>query len=709
MASPTVDSGVHESRSSWKPQTQHIRLGFRRSGAWLTEIILIVGSGLVPFGIGVLCDQSSDPVPLNSPLVAIQETVARTLGIPLREPNRRVAPLTNLFWSIGLVTPVLVGGWQLWLLAKTGQTLPKKWLGVRVVTDAGTPPGWQRMLVRELLGKWGIPLGISYFIWHISGAYPSLMILTGLSGLMIAGDGLIMRFDSKRRMGHDRIADTLVVDTASGKPYTNPFFSPALDEDAEIAALVVTPDIPTEETPQNLWLWMRQHPGVTILIVTFGSMAAVLGTFVGTQIYIQDQANSRQFKEQDDKVFLALVSQLSPNSDNPTVEQQRAILALGSVKDYRAVPLLVDMLGQETNSRLLGVIEQALVSRGTQAVPELRRLNLAIGNELDSLRNSSNTKNRQLVEARQVTTQRAISKILRVNSGFLQGIDLSHTNLSQNSLGANGFTLVLDRTNLSGITFRSTALERASFQNSTFAAPGPDGRMGTFDDVLADLSGSDLAGANLTRANLSYAILKRTNLFQATLNHANLSHAQLTGINFSSATLVGANLQRATLVEAKFTGSDLAGANLAHANLRGSRFNQAKAEGTQLSAANLTKSDWQGANLAGTDFTRANLTQANFSSARLAGANLQSAQLRNANFTKTSLKNVNFQRANLEGANFKDAQFASEGTDQEFIENRPDTPDTPTLQGVDFTGTLNLDDQQIRHLCQQGAIHPLCP
>lgn len=709
MASPTLDSGISESEPTWQIQTQHLPLWLRRGGAWLAEISLVVVSGVVPFSLGVLCNQDvTEPVPMNSVLVITSETVARTLALPVRESNQKVAPLTNLLWSLGLVAPLAVGGWQLWLLAKTGQTLPKRWLGLRVVTDSGLPPGWKGMIVRECLGKWGIPLGLAYLMWHISGAYPSLMILTGLSGLMMASDGMIMRFDAKRRMGHDRIADTLVVDALSGKPYSNPFFSPSLDEDAEIAAIVVTPETP-QELPQNLWLWMRQHPGLTILIVTFASMAAVLGTFVGTQIYIQDQANSRQFKEQDDKVFLALVSQLSPNADNPTVEQQRAILALGSVKDYRAAPLLVDMLGQETNPKLLGVIEQALVSRGTQALPDLRRLSLAIANELDSLRNSNNTKAKQVIEARQLTTQRAISKILKVNSGFLQNVDLSSIDLSQNTVGSTGFTLVLDRTNLSGIRFRSARLIRASLQNTSFAAPGPDGRLGTFDDVVADLSGADLEGANLTRANFSYAMLNRTNLFQATLNQANFSSAQLRGINFSSAKLVGANLERAFLAEAKFTGTDLTGANLANANLEASRFTKANAEGAKFTSARLVQSDWQGASLSGTDFTRSNLNQTNFTGARLSGTNFQSTQLKNANFTKAVFKAVNFQGANLEGADFQDAQFSKEAPSQEFLQNRPETAKMAGLEGVDFTGAKNLNDTQITYICSQGAIHSQCP
>jgi hypothetical protein len=120
---------------------------------------------------------------------------------------------------------------------------------------------------------------------------------------------------------------------------------------------------------------MRRHPGLTLLIMAFAGMVSVLGTFVGTQIYIQSQANRREFKQQNNQVFLALVKQLSSSSATATEQRQGAILALARLDDSRAVPYLVDLLGQEKTPSLIDAIQQGLVSKGSEALPPLQRLN----------------------------------------------------------------------------------------------------------------------------------------------------------------------------------------------------------------------------------------------------------------------------------------------------------------------------------------------
>jgi S1-C subfamily serine protease len=148
MASPTAPGGINQPDPSWQAKSKQMPLLVRRCGAWAVEISLVAASALVPYSIGALVNREAQTVPLNSAIAAASETVSRTLGIPVRDRNPRVTPLTNLFWSGALIAPAVLVAWQLYLLAKTGQTLPKRWFGVKVVKPSGTPPGFGRALIR---------------------------------------------------------------------------------------------------------------------------------------------------------------------------------------------------------------------------------------------------------------------------------------------------------------------------------------------------------------------------------------------------------------------------------------------------------------------------------------------------------------------------------------------------------------------------------
>ncbi|OCR00213.1 hypothetical protein BCD67_21305 [Oscillatoriales cyanobacterium USR001] len=711
MSSPTVNSEIQQAEPSWQ-MGRELPLIVRRCGAWVVEVSLIVGSSLIPFTIGTLANNGTKSVPLNPIVAQTSEAIAQTLAIPIRDRNPRVAPLTNLFWFGALIAPIAVAGWQLYLLAKKGQTSPKRWFGVKVISESGKPPGILPILIRESLGRWGIPVGIAYTLWRVTGAFPDLIILTGMSGLMILADGLVIKFDRKQRTGHDRLAKTFVTDSESGSNNTeNPFAGKDwTEEDTAIAALVLTPETSKNDS-HGFWDWMRQHPGLTLVTVTILGMTAVLGTFIGTQIYIQSQANLRDVKQRDDEVFLAIVNKLSPASPNGIAERRAAILALGAVQDSRAVPLLVDLLAQEENRTLMDANQQALVSIGLKSLPYLQRLNQALSNDLDSLRYGGNAKEKELVAIRQRATQRAIGKILSVYRSKVNKVDLNRIDLSQTPSGSAQFTLVLDKADLSGIRLRSANLTNAILTNTRFYAPGEDGRFGTFDDWVADLSGANLEGANLTGAFLSNVMMNRTNFLRATLNKANLSSASLSGVNFSSALLIGANLQQAFLKDATFTGADLGSANLSEANLEGARLSQVKAQGSQLSKTNLVKSDWQGADLSGADLSQSNLRKADLSLVKLASANLSNTQLEDANFRNADLSLVNFRGANVTGANFKGALFVTTKSNRpdQFIQGSPVNSKSGNLQGVDFSEAKNLDAKQIAYICLQGGIHPNCP
>ncbi|TAF42560.1 MAG: hypothetical protein EAZ68_09590, partial [Oscillatoriales cyanobacterium] len=645
MASPTAPSGINQPDPSWPSQSKQMPLLVRRCGAWVVEISLVAASALVPFSIGALVNRDAQTVPLNSSIAAASETVSRTLGIPVRDRNPRVAPLTNLFWSAALMAPAVLAAWELFLLARTGQTLPKRWFGVKVVTASGTPPGLVRVLIRESLGRWGVPLGVAYGLWRLSGAFPDLIILGGLSGLAMLVDGAFA-FRHQGKTGHDRLANTLVVNARSNQLSITPVKSEDwTEEDAQIAALVLTPETQTTEN-DSLWQWIRQHPGATLVIATIGTSGLIFTLFIGTQVYIQSQANLRDSRQRNDEVFLALVNKLSPNSGNGTAGRRSAILALGTVEDSRAVPLLTDLLAQEDNRTMLDAIQQALVSTGPSSLPYLQRLNQAFSNDLDSLRYGGKTQERELAAVRQRTVQRAIGKILTVYSSQLNGADLSRTDLAQNASGPAQFTLVLDKVDLSGIKLKNANLTNANLPGTRFYGTGEDRRPGTFDDWISDLSGANFEGANLTGANLNSAVMNRTIFVRAVLNKANFSNSNLNLANFSSAILIGANLQQAMLKDASFTGADIGSANFSGANLSGARLGKVKAQGAQLPLTNLEKSEWQGADLSGADLNGANLQKADLSSTKLANANFRDTRLQDANLRNADVSSADFRGAN---------------------------------------------------------------
>lgn len=725
MANPTVGKGANSYRKTL-PLRFRLPLLTRRLGAWTIEVTLIAASALIPYNLGVQAKAhfTGEPVPLNAWLSTVEEAGAKTLGMPLSESNRTVAPLTNLFWSAALLAPLAVGGFNLYLLSKTGKTLPKRWLGVRVLTEDGTAPGLTRVLLREGVGRWGIPLGVGYLIWRYSGAFPDLGILTGLAGLALLAECLSVRFHPQRRSFHDWLSGTVAVDAMLHlRPHPGrfqPLRSPQsaqfrlerspnwTDEDAAIAAIVMTPEPSWKQ--QGLWFWMRSHPGLTLLIVSLSSMAMVLGTFVGTQVYIQSQANQREYKQQDNQVFLALVDKLSNTVTRPPGERQSAILALGAVQDTRALPFLVDWLSQESQPLLIDATQQALVSRGPDALPYLRRLNQTLRNDLESLRHNNNLQERLLLTLRQQATQRAIAKLLTLYSGQLPAIDLTRTDLGKSISESAQFTLVLDQADLAGIQFRGAILANASLRGSRFYGAGADQRLGTFDDAIADFSGAELKDADFTGALLSNVSLQRASLIRAVLRQANLVGARLTGANLSGAQLMAADLRQTILERATLTGADVSDANFMQANLQEARLGRVTALGSQFNFANLMQTDWKGADLSGANFSQSNLQNASFTSARLTGSNLSQANLQGASFREADLNLVNFQGALLAGADFQGAVFTKvrAATADPFIKTVSKAEQTGLFKGVNFSKARNLSESQLSYLCVQGIIHPKC-
>lgn len=719
MASPTFEQNNQHTSSLPGLKEWTVPLLPRRCAAWLLEVSIVVASALVPYGLGeyVRVSSESETVPLSPVLTQTQTLIGETLALPPEtKTGRFVPPLTNLLWWTAMLTPIGLSGWQLYRLGKTGQTLPKQWLGVQVVTAQEDPPGISRSLVREGIGRYGLPLSIAYFIWRHTGAFPALGILSGLGGVMLLAEASLLLLGSRRRPWHDRLAKTYVIDVwqqkvASSQPYIVEIQSDWSSQTPQNCfTTVVLTARKLEPTRFHLLRWMRQHPGATLITGMIVVMVSVLGTFVGTQIYIQTQANQREFSQQNNQVFLALVEQLSSPVVESIEERRAAMIALARLNDPRAVPMLVDLLGQEEMPTLIEALQQALVSSGVEALPYLGRLNQSLVNDLDAL-GEGKPRERRLLELRLQASQRAIAKLLNLHSGQVHNFNLNRLDLAGGNNQQLPFTLVLDRVDLSGNSFRSAILSQASLESARFYGEGEDGRFGTFDDWTSDLSGADLKEVNLEKALLKQALIERTNLIRANLNQANLQEADLRGSNLSSAKLVAADLEEAVLADASLTGAELAEANFYLANLQGGNFAQVQGMGATFVGINGRRSQWEGADLSQANFQRANLQEADLSGADLTGANLQEAKLRYANFAQADLSAADLRGVSLSGANFEGVQLAetpSTGSDQ-FLEPLPQEASVAKISGVDFSEVRNLSLKQLELICRRGGRHPQCP
>jgi uncharacterized protein YjbI with pentapeptide repeats len=730
----TLEENLTGNRYSvWRQRVQTSLRYLRRLGASTVELSLLTIAAAVPFSLGWYANQqyTGKLVPLNPMLTIAVETVAESLTLPgcpqqsfsdsyvNRHLNpsvspssiagcpRPVAPVTNLLWSVAIAAPGVLAIGQLYRLGKTGQTWPKSWFKIQVVTNSGNPPGVLRAFWRETIGKWAVPLTIAYWVWWWTGAMPDLLILAGLTGVIWLLDGMAAAGDSQKRTLHDRWARTLVMEITESE--SNPVvpwqLSDSLSDSHKFADDDGDDDIDKAvmgNENQTIVGWLREHQEVSLVAGILLTMIAVMGVLVSTQMYVQKQANWRSRQAQENEKFLKLVDQFAIN------ERQGAILALGSLDHPEAgIKMLTDLLGLEDDPQQIETIGQALVSAGPEALPYLQKLNQALRTDIDSLRYGGNETEQQITALRQRSTQRAIAKIIRLYSGEISNINLNRIDLGQQSDPA--FTLVLEKINLSGIQLRGAILTGASFQGSQFYGAGGDRRFGTFDDTKADLSGAQLTEANLTEAFLTRAIMEKINLTRANLNRANLQDANLIDANLSSAQLVGSDLRHANLTNAKLTGANLGTANLSKVELSNGRLSQITAKAANFQLANLSAADLHGSDLSEVDLANANLQNANLEATNLSGAYLMGVQLQNANLQDADLTGADFRGANLSGADVRGAILAPvppKKTDS-FIVKSSDPP-IGLFQGVDLSEIKNLDLQQMSYLCTQGAVHPDC-
>ncbi|MBD0267745.1 MAG: pentapeptide repeat-containing protein [Cyanobacteria bacterium Co-bin8] len=698
-------------------------LGLRRLVAWALEVSLLVGSAALPWAIGEAVRQTTDSgVPLNPAVSRVEGAIARTLNLPKQPRLTQVPPLTNLLWFSALGLPLVLAGSQLYWLASTGKTLPKHWLGLRVVTRDGSPPGGLRTLQREL-GRWGLPLVAAYGLWFGSGAFPHMGLLGLLAGLALAAEGGTGWLNRARRPWHDLLAGTRVVAagvyfpvkrlaTDSYREVTvsaysaEPFYGSALpyaEPEGGVSSVVL---LPSGRRPPGRGQWVRQYPVLVLGGLVLGGLSILMVGIVGTQIYTQQQVNQRSSQQQTDDLFLALVDTLSTRASRPE-EQQAAILALASTQDSRAIPLLVDLLSQAQAPQVLEALQQGLVTLGPETLPHLQRLNQSLANDIAALPPDQ----RLISQQRQQTVKRTLAKLLTLYSGQLQGTQLSRTYLGKVVESPDAFTLVLDQVDLAGVVWQGSILSGASFRQAHFFAAGPDQRPDTYDDWVADLSGSDLTEADFSGARLRYVLLQGSSLLRATLSGSEAAFADFSEANLSSAQLISANLSQTLLVNASLVGADLTESNLSRANLTAARLHQAQGTGANLEGANLTRVEGREANLSNANLSGATLTQADLSDSQLAGANFSGANLENARLHRTNLQAANFRGANLSGTDFQDAVFSSPTAlaPDSFIESLPNSQPQETLTSVDFSRAQNLAPEQIAYICRQGGIHPVCP
>ncbi|MBE7380977.1 MAG: pentapeptide repeat-containing protein [Leptolyngbya sp. SIO1E4] len=686
----------------------------RRLLAWSLEVTIVAASVAGPLYLGGKLNQTTEAptADLTPTLTVAQTTIAKSLGLSPRSLPEKVTPLTNVLWSASLGLPLVLAIAHVYSMGRYGRSWPKQWLGVQVLALNGKMPGWRRALMREGLGKWGGPLVAAYGVWQFSGAFPGVVILGGLGLLALVGESLTGLGNRPRRPWHDWLAGTCVVDQETGAiirlsslwneeadplPVRNPREALAwADTQGGLTSVVLNPMGPD-------WGHTRMRPsGIGLglgLLLVLGGLAGI-GSYhlVGPISQVDDP---------EEALYVNLVSTLT-NPEIDAAAQRAAVLALGNLPDDRVAPLLVDLIAQTEDPQWLDALQQALVSRGFEAVPYLRRLNQSL--KVDFAMQSDPALRQPLI-IRLQTVNRILAKLVVLNHGDRPyPLNLSDLHLGH-LVGGNGdFTLVLRKQDLSGTQWQGTVLNRAQLQGAQFYNPGEDNHPDTYDDRTADLSGADLTDTDLTSANLSLSRLVSVSLLRATLNNADLTLANLTRANLEQARLIQADLSQAQLVEARLSKADLTEAQLQDANLEAARLSGINAAGAKLSGAMLRGASAQSSNLADANLTNATLENADFTGARLPGANLRGANLSNAILKDADLRDVWLEGADLQGADLAGAILtAPEGpSERDFVAEVPDLSRGNQLAGVDFSKARNLGPEQLAFICVQGGIHPAC-
>ncbi len=692
----------------------------RRLLAWSLEIAVLAGSVVGPFYLGQVVNQRAQQQPtaasqteLAAPLQAVQQQGAKALGLSPRSLPTQVPPLTNLCWSAALGLPVLLAAGHIYMVGRSGSSWPKRWLGLQVLTLEGQSPGIGRAFIREAVGKWGSPLAIAYAVWHLSGAFPVVGVLVGLSGAALLAESLTGLGNRPRRAWHDWLAGTCVIDERTGAMI---HLSTLWQAEAKVplglgrasdwlqtvgpTAVVINPD-GARWRGKDLTL-PKLGMGLGLLL-TLGGLAGISGYFLLGRPAISTTPSA------DEMLYTDLVSTLT-NPELDAEARRAAVLALGNLPDDRVTPLLVDLIAQTNDPLWLDALQQALVARGAAAFPALRRLNQGLAADLAM---QSDPAMRRTTIIRLQTVNRIITKLLLLETAeHPEPLDFSRMNLGFVTEGQGDFQLVLKNQSLAHTQWQGAILSGAQFQGAKFYSPGPDSYPDTYDDRTTDLSGADLSHANLAGADLTLGCLVGSGLVRVNFNQANLTLANLSRANLEHASLIQAVLDQATLTEARLSKADLTEAQLLDADLAGARLAEVNAAGAQLTGANL-----QGVTAIAAQLNSADLSQTTLAAADFTGAALQDANLQATDLTGTSFRDADLRGAWLQGAIIDQTDFAgailttpnaAPTTGDGFVAAAPELTPGNQYAGVDFSRGLNLSPEQLAFICAQGGLHPAC-
>lgn len=745
-------------------------LGCRRLVAWSLELGLVAMGAILPWGAGQYALETASValppiveetaegttapdrqgaaatlVALN-PLVGTAQNIwARVAQIPPHQLHRTVPHSTNILWTVALIAPVVVAGGQLFQISRTGQTWPRQWLGIQIISTGSAHLKGRQVLTREIV-RWGFPLILVGGITLVTDF--SLGLLTpAMVGLLAMVEGATAIAPGKRAW-HDRLAQTQVEIATAGylpmdsskvsepsrghhspdqseslvysPPWTNGLLyqgngavqlygETANDDDwwlteaeGNLTSIVLAPRaLPTKQNGSSLVLVAKpSKPVRPWLVLTCGMVAACAAGFgIGrvTQSPTIDRA--------EEDVFLQTAQALSSKTQSDG-DPSAAILMLAQVDDPRTAHYLTDLLSQTSQTDTLATIQQALISQGLDSLSPLLALSRALENDLQQPLDA-NTRHSRL-EQRHVV-QGAIAKLLAIHNSELAGTQLDRVNLGRYHDADRAFRLIQPGLLAAGTSWQGANLNQANLAGASFFDVGKDGKADSYDDQISNLSGITLVAASLEKANLQGAQLMNANLRRTDLKNANLTYGNLERAQLTNAQLINVNAP-----QSHWQGSNLVGADLTQAVFDGSDFTQARlnrieAAHSSWTQATLPQSDWVGANLISSDFSQANLSNANFQGANLDSVNFNRADLRQANLRDTDLRQaqltgVNLTDADLAGAIFYDGSTISDS----FITPNAQLSSARHLQGVNFSQARNLDGRQLNYICAQGGIHPSC-
>ena len=114
---------------------------------------------------------------------------------------------------------------------------------------------------------------------------------------------------------------------------------------------------------------------------------------------------------------------------------------------------------------------------------------------------------------------------------------------------------------------------------------------------------------------------------------------------------------RANLSGSDLRGSDLSGSDLRGSNLSGSNFRGSNLSGSDLRGSNLSGSNLSGSDLSGSDLRGSDLSGSNFRGSNLSGSNLRGSNLSGSNLSGSNLRGVSHD----EYTAFYDLQCPEEG------------------------------------------------